>query len=189
MKLFGIAVVVNSLDNYLQDPVQATLAERVINVMNGIEAPNPDYAAMKQPFQAVIPAAIPESKAGDVVFLEYKGGTSFEVVGSLTNFPTQDRIRNAYLAILNAPLHPGEGAQLFDTTGNNLPLGLGLIHLPFNFPDFLPNLPAILWLLIALYTGYSAYNTRRPAARIAWGAAAWLAAAKYVKTQKQNIKL
>lgn len=188
-KYIAMAVVVDDVETYLQNPNLASLSDRVLQVQGSVTAPNPDYAVMSLPPKAVEPVKIPNSKVGDVVFLYQLSDTQYEFVASISNYPGYERIKHAYLALLSGPIHPSDGTQFFDTTGSNLPLGLGLIHLPFNIPDFLPNLPAMVWLVIALVSGYSAYNSKNILPKIGLSAVTWLAAAKFVKTQTNNLKL
>lgn len=183
-KIYSIALVVNDLDNYLQIPAMATLAGNVINVTTSAPVPNPDYATMKLPVKAVLPIKIPGSQPGQVVFLEWKGEDNYEVVSRL-NWPSHQKIKEVWNLILSGPLD-GDGMKMV-AAGNNIPLGLGLINL--NVPDFLPNLPPLVWLLVALFSGYGAYQQKKITHKIGLGLATWLAASKFIQAQQKNIKL
>jgi len=182
-KIFTIALVVDDLGNYLQAPQLAQVANNVINVVTGSPVPNPDYAAFQQP-HVVTPVKIPNSSAGDVIFLEWLGGDQYQVITRLS-YPGFAKIKEVWEVILSGPLD-GDGAKIV-TYGSNLPMGLGLIRL--NIPDFLPNLPPLVWLLIALLAGAGAYTNKKIFPRVALGAVTWIAAAKFVQTTQKNIKL
>lgn len=183
MKTFAIALVVDNLDTYLQMPQLAQLAENVIQVTTAAPAPNPGYAGFFQP-KVVTTAKIPGSKPGQVVFLEHMGGEQYETISRL-NYPTRAQIQQVWNLLLSGPLD-GSGRALVEA-GNSMPLGLGLIDL--NIPDFLPRLPALVWLLLALGAGFGAYKSKKIYPRIAYGAAAWLAASKFIQSQQSKVQL
>lgn len=184
-KLLTIALVVDNVETYLSNARLAQLAEDTLSIQSDAEVVNPDFAAMKLPFLVVEPVRIPGSQPGDVVFLEWKGQSDYQLIGSL-HFPSRMESLNVFNALLSGANLP-VSAEGFSLGGNSLPIGLGLFRL--NIPDFLPNFPPMVWLIVALFSGYTAYNSRKTGPQIAWAAATWLAAAKFLKTQSKNIKL
>lgn len=143
----------------------------------------PDGAVKIEP--AVLPPSA-NAQPGQVIYAEYKGGSSWEIVARL-QWPTLQAMKETYLAVLQKQPLP-TGAQEFATEEQKtLPLGLGLID--WRIPDFLPNLPPAVWILLAIAAGLTAYRGKKTPTRLAAGAVAWIAAAKFVKTQKQKISL
>lgn len=138
---------------------------------------------------AITPSVLPEkanAKIGQVIYAEYKGGSSWEIKARLT-WPTLQAMKETYLAVLQKKPLPDGAKEFSADEQTTLPLGLGL--LPFNIPDFLPTLSPALWLLIAVAAGLTTYKGKKTPTKIAAGAVAWIAVAKFVKTQKQNITL
>lgn len=187
-KLYTIGVVVPDIDNYLGDPAFGPLANRVFLVQGEVTATNPDYAVMRLPFKAIKPDIIPGSIPGDVYFLEWQSGETFKVLGK-QHFPTQEQVRRTFQRLLDGPIPQGEAEEFF-MGGNNLPVGLGIFSWNLNIPDFLPNFPPAVWWIIAIVSGYQAYNQKKTLGKVALGAVTWLALAKAIKSsQMQNIKL
>jgi hypothetical protein len=138
---------------------------------------------------SLTPAALPahvNAKPGQVLFARYNGGTDFEIRARLS-FPDQGAIESTYYSVMkNLPL-PADAKQYQPNEDGMLPIGLGLLK--WNIPDFLPNLPAWMWALLAIAAGGSAYTSKKRHTQIAGAAVAWLAAAKFFKAQKQKIAL
>lgn len=127
-----------------------------------------------------------KAKPGQIIFAEYKGGTSWEIRARL-QWPSQQAATETYLAVLQNLQLPASADQFQPVEDKKLSIGLGLFNLWI--PDFLPNLPPIVWLLIALFSGYSTYRSKKIVPRIAYGAVTWIAAAKFVQSNQKNIKL
>ena len=136
----------------------------------------------------IVPAAIPAAKArpGQILFAEYQGNGDFMVKARLEN-PSSQAIYDTYVSVMQKLPLPISAEGYQPEEEKKLSLGFGLFNL--NIPDFLPDLPPIVWLIIALLAGYKAYDSKKIVPRAALGAVTWLAAAKYVKTQTNNLKL
>lgn len=127
-----------------------------------------------------------KAKPGQVIYAEYKGGSEWEIIARL-QWPTLQAMQETYLAVLQKQPLPAGADQFVTEEQKTLPIGLGLIN--WKIPDLLPNLPPAIWILITIAAGLTAYRTKKTYTKIAAGSLAWLAAAKFVKTQKQKITL
>jgi hypothetical protein len=127
------------------------------------------------------------AKPMQVLFAEYKGGNDFEIITRLNN-PPMPVMRDTYTAVMTRQNLPAESDQFTPEEDKKLSLGLGLFNL-FSIPDFLPNLHPLIWLAIAMGAGYGTYKRKPIYEKAAFGAVAWIAAAKFVKTNTLKIKL
>lgn len=136
----------------------------------------------------ITPQFIQQAKAkpGQVLFAEYQPSGEFMIRARLEN-PSHQAIAETYASVMQKLPLPlsAEGYQTEED--KQLSLGFGLFRL--GIPDFLPNLPPIVWLIIALIAGYSSYNSKKTLPKIGLAAATWVAAAKFVKTQSNKFKL
>ena len=96
-------------------------------------------------------------------------------------------MRDTYYAVLTKKGLPAEAELFQPDEEKKLGLGFGLIDI--NIPDFLPNLSPLLWLLIAAGAAYGTYQAKPITSKIAFGAATWIASAKFVKTNTLKFKL
>jgi hypothetical protein len=139
---------------------------------------------------AVVEAGVfPKSanvRPGQVLYAQYKDGGNWEIRARL-EWPSMVAMKDTYLAVLLNQNLPATGEEFQPEEDKKLSLGLGLFNLWI--PDFLPNLPPLVWLLIALLSGYGAYEKKKIVPRVALGAVAWIAAAKFIQSNQKNIRL
>jgi hypothetical protein len=113
-----------------------------------------------------------------VIFIETRPDGQQYTINRLTGGPTSAQIKSAYQYALNQVYGDGDGNLPTPNEQTGLPLGLGILDI--NIPDFLPDLPAEVYLLIALVAGYQATKTKG-IMRIIMVSVAWMAMAKIKK--------
>jgi len=203
MKLISLALVVNDMETYLSDPDLSNLADTVLQAGTDFTVPFPEYAALKMPFKVVPAAQIPQGIPGQVLYLQYKAGDQYEILGRL-NRPTFTAARSALIATLTPPDQAGGVVPFATEEAAGLPIGLNAVQLllpslfPVNWkprvaniriPDPLPSLPWPLYALLVAAAGWRAYEAQKTQSRILWGVASWVLLAKTAKEKRRNIKI